>query len=233
MKKTVGILGGMGPYATLAFFKQILDMTHAIKDYDHARLVIDNHPQIPGRTRHFLYNEPSPVPGMIDACLRLQQYPVDLIAIPCNSAQAWRVDVQKAVGVPILDIIEVTTAAARDRFPEAEVLIVLGGRVTWAKRTYESCAGKHGFSYISISETLQLRVERAIEAVKIQRNLESVVDEVNSIATEARKDLERAVIVFGCTEFGCIKEKICGVQWIDSSSAYAKRVVQEAGVRCA
>ncbi len=64
-QKSIGILGGMGPYATVHFYKRILELTPIIKDKDHFRIFIDSQVKIPSRTRAILYNETSPVPEMI------------------------------------------------------------------------------------------------------------------------------------------------------------------------
>ena len=107
-QEVVGILGGMGPYATLMFFQKILDLTPAKKDWEHAHLVIDNASHIPSRTRHFLYGESSPVPEMIKCCKRLERYPVNFIVIPCNSATFYLKEIIPHINVPIVSIINTT-----------------------------------------------------------------------------------------------------------------------------
>jgi len=231
MKKTIGILGGMGPYATVSFVKKILDLTYAEKDWDYPRLIIDNHSQIPSRTRHFLYEEESPVPGMIDACRRLQQYPVDLIAIPCNSAQAWYPEVQTEIDLPILNIVETTVQSIRERLPLVSAIVVFGGRVTWARRTYAACARRYGLEYCDVNEETQMKVESLIERIKVQEDLPNVVAEVESIASDVLRDHEHATIILGCTEFGCIVDKITGFRWVDSATEYARQIVNISGYR--
>jgi len=62
---TIGVLGGMGPYATLHFLKRILDLTPVTKDRDHFRIITDNNVKIPSRTRAVKYGEKSPVDDMV------------------------------------------------------------------------------------------------------------------------------------------------------------------------
>ena len=101
-KKIIGVLGGMGPYATTMFMNNVYDQTNAEKDWDHVRLVVDSNPHVPSRSRAILYGETSPLEGMIDSCLKLQNYPVDLIVIPCNSAHFWIEEVKQKVKHPSL-----------------------------------------------------------------------------------------------------------------------------------
>jgi hypothetical protein len=83
--KRIGILGGMGPYATVIFMKNILDMTDAEKDWEHIHTIVDNNTKIPSRSRAILFNETSPLDGMLESCKKLESYTVDTIVIPCNS----------------------------------------------------------------------------------------------------------------------------------------------------
>ena len=85
-RKTLGILGGMGPLATADFFKELVAHTEAKKDWDHLRVIIDNNVDIPSRTRAVLYNEDDPTLYMRKSCISLMSMGCDCIAVPCNSA---------------------------------------------------------------------------------------------------------------------------------------------------
>ena len=228
-QRTVGVLGGMGPYATAAFFKMVLDLTPAAKDWDHIRVVIDDNPHIPSRTRHFLYGEESPVPGMIDSCRRLASYPVDFIAIPCNSACYFLDDVRPHVPVPVLDIVEVASkrmaGLLRAAGSVAPRCAVLGARITYAAKTYEKALRDDGVTYVHHDEALQGRVESLIEAIKINRPS----DEVQAVWEGLQKDLLQQVevdgIILGCTELGCLETNDGQVTLLDSSNALAREVV--------
>ena len=65
MKKVIGILGGMGPEATLDCFGKIIRSTPARKDQDHLRIVIDNNPNVPDRTSAIIGDGESPVPVVV------------------------------------------------------------------------------------------------------------------------------------------------------------------------
>ena len=100
----------MGPHATSECFNKIIRLTPAQKDWDHLHLVIDNNTKITSRTRHVLFDEASPVPGMIDACRRLASYPVDFIAVSCNSACFFLDQITPHVNVPVMSIMSETVA---------------------------------------------------------------------------------------------------------------------------
>ena len=105
-QKILGILGGMGPYATIYFFQRILDLTPIKKDKDHFRVLIDNQVKIPSRTRAILFNEDSPVPDMIKSINNLASIGAESLLIPCNSAHYFYDEVCKEITIPWINMIE-------------------------------------------------------------------------------------------------------------------------------
>ncbi|MFT3964482.1 MAG: amino acid racemase [Sphingobium sp.] len=225
---TIGILGGMGPHATVAFLDKIVHLTPAAKDWDHLHVVVDNHPKIPSRTRHILYDEPSPVPGMIDACRRLETYPVDFIALPCNSACYFLDQIAPHLSVPVLNIMEETVRAVSASGGRIERCLALGGRVTWAKRTYEPFLRAAGITYVHHDEAEQQQVEALIEAIKL--------DAGNAVNNARAREVILAMaavhgadcIILGCTEFGCLEGEEFPFPVFDSSHELARSVVAKA-----
>lgn len=60
MKKsdyTLGVLGGMGTFATIHLFQDYAQVFPATKEWDRPRIIIDNRCTMPSRVRAILYNE--------------------------------------------------------------------------------------------------------------------------------------------------------------------------------
>ena len=133
MRKTLGILGGMGPWATLNFFEEILKNTEAEKDWDHLHIIIDNNTEIPSRTRALLYNEESPVSLMMTACYNLFRQGCDYIAVPCNSAHYFYDEVVKDTSIPWVNMLVVVA----DKVRHYQKVLILGGYATIEKRLYD------------------------------------------------------------------------------------------------
>jgi aspartate racemase len=225
---TVGVLGGMGPHATMAFLNKVLALTPAKKDWDHIHLVVDNHPHIPSRARHILYGEPSPVPGMIEACRKLASYPVEFIAVPCNNA-CWFIDkVRASVGVPVIDIIETTADALAARYPAVKSCAVIAGRVTFAKASYRPFLARHGIRFVPHDEELQTEIERIIEAVKLVANDKVIERDCSAVLERLSGTYAPDAVILGCTEFGCLDPKLAGIPLVDSSHELAALVVRKA-----
>ena len=105
-KKVIGILGGMGPEATLDCFGKIIKNTPAQRDQDHLRVVIDSNPAVPDRTAAIVEDGPSPVPMIVDGCHALEKAGADFIIIPCVSAHVFLAEIQQQVNLPILSIFD-------------------------------------------------------------------------------------------------------------------------------
>jgi aspartate racemase len=81
-KQVIGILGGMGPEATLDCFDKIIKNTPAQRDQDHLRVIIDSNPAVPDRTAAIVGDGQSPVPVIVEGCHALEKAGADFIIIP-------------------------------------------------------------------------------------------------------------------------------------------------------
>ena len=225
---TVGVLGGMGPYATLQFVRNVLELTPAEKDWHHVRMVVDNNCHIPSRTRSVLFDEASPLPGMIDSCRRLGRYPADVIALPCNSACHWLEGLRRAVKTPVLDIVSIASRALLAR-PGVRRVAALGGYVPYTVDLYGPHVAAAGGVYVKLDPESQESVAATIEAVKaagradeaLRRSFQELVD-----GLAARHELDG--VILACTEFSFFAADTFSVPVVDSSLALAQVVVDYA-----
>ncbi|MBY6916656.1 aspartate/glutamate racemase family protein [Clostridium botulinum] len=225
-KKVIGILGGMGPYATLAFFQKLLDLTPAKKDWEHLRIIIDNNPHIPSRSRYLLYDEESPIEGMVDSCRKLQRYPVDVIAIPCNSACYFIDKVQDEIDVPILNIMEITSNSLASIYPNIKKVSVLGGAITYNKKTYEKFLKQNDIEYVHHNKEIQDKVEFLIEKIKLNSISEELKVDFYDLLEELKKSCNIQGVILGCTEFGCLMDIQTSIKILDSSTELAKYILK-------
>lgn len=113
MKKTIGIIGGMGPLATCDLFRKIIDVTDAACDQEHIRVCIDNNTEIPDRTAAILHGGKDPVEEMTRSAKGLQAQGADVLIMPCNTAHYFYDRVSSRVDVPFLHMIAETAKAAK------------------------------------------------------------------------------------------------------------------------
>lgn len=134
MSKILGVLGGMGPAATVAFLARVQALTPAEGDADHIRVVMDMNPQVPDRNTR---------PGKAEAelgamAMRLKAAGAEVLAMPCNTAHAQKPGIL-AAGLPFIDMIAETTAAAKATGAEAVgILATPGGEALYVAALTEA-----------------------------------------------------------------------------------------------
>ncbi|MBX2803954.1 MAG: amino acid racemase [Myxococcales bacterium] len=111
--RVMGVLGGLGPDATLDFFGKVLRRTGATTDQEHLPILIHNDPRIPSRNDAMAGTGPSPGPGLVAAAQSLQRAGADFLVMPCNAAHHWLPEITAAVDLPFLSIVDVTVAATQ------------------------------------------------------------------------------------------------------------------------
>jgi aspartate racemase len=106
----IGVLGGMGPLATLDFLHKLLAATPAARDQDHVPTVVWNVPQIPDRQMALAGTGESPLPAMLEGIERLNAAGATRIVIPCNTAHLWFDPMAAASRAPLVHIVDATLA---------------------------------------------------------------------------------------------------------------------------
>jgi aspartate racemase len=104
MLKTIGILGGMGPAATVDLMNRIISLTDAERDQDHIPMLVDNNTRIPDRTEAILHGGESPVSEMLASAKRLEAAGADFIIVPCHTAHYFLPQIEEKIGIPVLDM---------------------------------------------------------------------------------------------------------------------------------
>ena len=125
--RVVGVLGGMGPGATVEFMRCVLEATDAATDQEHIRLIVDSNPQVPDRSDFILAHGPDPRPDLLAMARGLERAGAELLVMPCNTAHYFLTDLQAAVAIPIVDWpVEVARAASALGVRRAGILATSG-----------------------------------------------------------------------------------------------------------
>ena len=112
--RTVGILGGMGPEATVLLMSRVIAAAHATDDADHIPLIVHQNPGVPSRIRHLIEGTgPDPAPVLAAMARDLQAAGAAALAMPCNTAHAYAGAVRDATPLPFLDMVAATAATLR------------------------------------------------------------------------------------------------------------------------
>jgi aspartate racemase len=199
-KRVVGVIGGMGPEATVDFFAKLVAATPATRDGDHLRVLIDNDPSVPDRSAGVAGTGPSPAPHLVRMARSLVASGAEVLVMPCNSAHAYEAEVREAAGAAtFLSLIDATVAATRARLPGVAVVGLLATDGTLASRVYHRAFEAAGVRAATPDEADQRRVMEAIYAVKAGDTGERVRAIVREVA-EHLADAGAQAVIAACTE---------------------------------
>jgi aspartate racemase len=226
MRHLIGILGGMGPEATLDIYRHITSLTPASRDQDHFRVLIYSNPKIPNRTLAIADGGESPLPALLDSARLLESAGVSVIAMPCNAAHHYLGQMRAAIGVPILDMIAETCDALRSRHPEAGSVGLLASDGTVQSKIYHHALETRGIAILLPDESEQAFVQSTVDDVKAGKHTEETRKKLLIIATRLIRTGAQAIIL-GCTELPLVFDSGA----FHYPSLNSTRILAEAAIR--
>ncbi len=225
MKKSIGILGGMGPMATVDLFSKIVNLTRAQNDNEHIRIYIDNNAFIPDRTEAILFGGTNPLPQMSESLRKLESCGADCIIMPCNTAHYFLNELRAQTNIPFISILESCAKACEARFGKKKVAI-LGTKGTLAANLYQKALDSYNIPYLLPDSSNQDALMRVIyDGVKAGKECESYSRDVENVV-ESMKQEGAEYFILGCTElpiaFNALK---LPVSTIDPTEELAKSAI--------
>lgn len=197
MKKTLGILGGMGPAATCDLMEKIIALTAAEKDQDHIHVIADVNTNIPDRTAAILRGGDDPTPELIRSARRLAAAGAELLLLPCNTAHYFYDRVAASVDVPILHMPRLTAASLREAGVKKAAVLATEGTVR--SGVYESALRAEGVEPLYPYEADEACVMGLIyDGVKARRTELSAFPAGEVLDRLRARGAEKFVL--GCTE---------------------------------
>lgn len=225
--KSIGVIGGMGPLATVDMVEKIIHNTRAQSDQEHIRVLVDSNPAIPDRTAAILYGGDDPFPYLVRSAILLENMGADMLLIACNTAHYYYERLLRFVRTPILHMPEETAKAAAAEGYGAAGLLATDGTVRAG--IYRRAFEKHGVRLVEPDEEGQRAVMSLIyDGIKAGRQ-EFYVDVVLR-ALKRLQDGGAEVFVLGCTELP-LAFKQYGIAYasLDPAEVVARRAVELAG----
>ncbi len=196
--KTVGIIGGMGPLATVHLFERIVLRSKAQKDQEHIRVLIDNNTNIPDRTKAILGDGENPVKELVNSAKILENSGADFLIMPCNTAHYFIDDIKKCVNIPFINMPEETVKYTYDKYGKNAVVGIMATDGTIKSKIYEDYYSKLGIKTVVPIKTQEKIMEFIYDVIKkgnYNAGTELFFECVNEL-----KDLGAASFLLGCTE---------------------------------
>lgn len=228
--RRVGILGGMGPEATILIMQKVLAGVTAQDDSDHIPLIVDQNPQVPSRIKHLLEGGTiDPAPALADMARRLVAGGAQALAMPCNTAHHYAPAIRSAVPVPLLDMVELSIAHAAGLAGPGGVVGILASPAVRRIGLFEPALARHGLTALyAQDEAAMLTAIRQLKSQGPQPEARRILLD----ASAALLDRGATVQMIACTEFSLIAKAVTAQATVfDTLDRLAEAIVQFATTR--
>ncbi len=212
----LGVLGGVGPAATVNFLETLLAVTPAERDQDHVESIVYNDPTIPDRTEAIRGTDDVREQLVANASA-LDSMSVDSIVIASNLTHYWYDDVAAAVDADVLHMIRAACDAIAGEYGRVGVLSTTTARDVGLYKEFldEEVDLVHPEPMEPLMDAIYQY--KAGDKRAAQESITELVDDLAS-------DVD--AVVLGCTEFSAMEWSL-SVPTIDPVEVVARDVVRE------
>ena len=235
----IGIVGGLGPAATVDLYDKITKATPAKNDQEHIKVAVEQNPQIPDRTKYLLHGGVDPTLSLYAACRKLEKDAVDAIVIACNTAHAYFETIVPHLSVPLINMQQVTLEEIRDKFGPDVVIGLMATDGTIETGIYGRKAKSMKLAMVVPDKEHQAMVMEAIygeKGVKAGFTDGHCKEVLLKAAEHLVRDKGAQALILGCTELPLILEETDNIKLgdghaaiVDPTASLARRVVKVAG----
>lgn len=203
MNKQLGVIGGMGPLATMIFYDRIIKNTIAQKDQDHIDMIILNHATMPDRTKAILDKTEHLFLSAVQKDIELLEFAgVRNIAIPCNTSHYFHKEMQSMTKLNIINMIEETAQFVFDQYGKRSKVGILATDGTISTNVYKDAFTKVGLNPIHPNAETQKKIMEIIYNIKSDINYNP--SELNKIISDLIKNKGLDCVILGCTELSTV-----------------------------
>lgn len=227
MAKTAGIIGGLGPIATLYFFDMVTRYTDATCDQEHVDMIISNISSTPDRTSFLLDNSnENPTTALVEAAKNLEKSGADFLVLTCNTAHYFYDDIKSNINIPFINILDETILYAKKQGLKKVCILATDGTIK--SELYQKVCKKHEVEFI-IPNHNQQKIVMEIIYKYMKKGLELPPSFFDNFISEFSGMCDGFIL--GCTELSILKNNynLSDEIFIDSLKVLAQRTIQESG----
>jgi aspartate racemase len=224
-EKIVGIIGGMGPEATVDLMQRIIRLTPALDDADHIRCIVDNNPKVPSRIKAIIEGVgDDPGPCMADMGRRLESWGADFLVIACNTAHYYFEAVHRAVTIPVVNLIDLVAGHVNSNYPKLSRIGMLASPAVAMTGLYTQRFSRLGIEDVWPDPDHQANLLSIIKAVKKGDTGSTVRDDYKKVGENLmHSGAELALIA--CTELSALGGDL-PLNALDAAEVLATEIVQ-------
>jgi len=227
--RVVGIIGGMGPEATVLLMSRVITLTPASDDSDHVPMLIDNNTQVPSRIKAIIEKRgEDPGPVLVAMAHRLAEAGAEALAMPCNTAHYYAPLLKEAVSIPFLDMVELTAGhiarlyGSDDSSTGLRVGMLASPAIRITGVFDRAFAARGLFPVYPQNQDAMLACIKAIKAAGRNDDAIELLQNAAVELTTAGVDL----LLVACSELSLIKDSLPdGINVVDSIDVLAEAVI--------
>jgi aspartate racemase len=222
--RQAGVLGGMGPEATLVFLEKFYSLTRGRREQQRPALLVNIDPRVPDRNEAWRGVGVSPAAALVQAGRHLARAGADFCVMPCVTAHGYIDSFENEAGIALIRMPDVIAEALQTAAPADNPVGLLATTTTLEMKLFQRAFGARNSPLILPDEIEQEALMRAIYAVKKGEDARSSVLAIAKtlIARGARK------LLLGCTDLSVLSlVDIEGCAVVDALDLLAQRTLAE------
>ena len=225
-QKVAGVMGGMGPDATVDFMAKVIALTGSARDQDHIHMIVDQDPTIPSRQLAIREGLPDVTVALGAMAKRLEDAGADFLVMVCNTAHVFLDAVHADTSIPLISIIDESVREIDRICPDARKVGVMATEGCLNTGIYQDAITASGREALVPEGTDLEELMDLISAIKAGNQGEDIRQAMQASAN-ALADQGADVIIAGCTEIPLVFEgENCTVPVISSTHVLAERTLE-------
>ena len=226
-KKLIGgVLGGMGPIATVDFMSRVITLNPISNEEDHIHLIVDQNPHIPNRQIKSISQKELISSLLIESAQKLESIGANFIIMPCNTAHIFADDIKKVIGVPFISIVEETVGEILKLYPKHKQIGLMATSACIESEIYQKALINKDKLAVCPDQKFQEQCMQAIFAIKDGEEINPMRNRMIEVA-EHIIDKGAETIIAGCTEIPLIiNSSDIEVPLISSTEILAIRTIE-------
>ncbi len=227
-EKMIGIVGGMGPAATVDLMQRIIKATPANDDQDHLHIIVDNNPKVPSRIKALIEKTgESPAAMLNKMALSLEKQGADILVMPCNTAHFYYEEITQNLSICFLNMLDLSMKHIHHKFPHITKVGLLASTAVQITQLYESYAQKYGIEIVYPKVSDQAFIMDFIKKVKSNKYTKEDVKSYHKIADNLYQKGTECLLI-ACTELSVIGMKESTIiPYFDALDILVENIINE------
>lgn len=228
-ERVIGVMGGMGPEATVELMRRVIAATPAEDDTDHIRMIVDNNPKVPSRIKALVEGGgEDPGPALAAMASGLQAAGAEVLVIACNTAHHYLPVIEAAVDIPVLDVVALTADRLSASPAPHRRIGMLASPAVRLVRLFDRRFRERDLAALYPAESDQAALLDLIRDVKAGRVADAGLAAYEDVARRLVAQQGVDALLVACTELSTLAKPRVGVPVIDTLEIIVDAVIAAA-----